>query len=226
MEEVSESYKRAYLKKEKKELFGRFPTELRQIGSNANGTPRFIRTRTPDSLSDTTDNAVMHIQCEHCGHISVYLSSDRKPTTCNRCLKFFNNKPSLNKDVSLVSNTSSLKTILDNTENVSYDTHRQFRWVCYSCDHKGLKWLNKDDRFTHCPNCEHSGPDLHVDAIDPKGKCSSIWSNSRFEIPTQSAPKVPWKTSNCPECGSGHRYLIRPPHECHNCGRPWKNTEG
>lgn len=171
-----------------------------------------LKSSTPTmSQKEIRDHGLNCISCKLCGLDNVYENGSNAPLRCKRC----------NSGIG----EENLIPVLDDIENPSSDAYRQYRWTCYSCGHKGLKWMERNKVFSKCPVCENDTSDFSRSEVDQRGKCKSIWASHRFEPPQEPPPKLPWKSLFCSECGSKQRYLVRIPNKCGNCGRTLKKPE-
>jgi ribosomal protein L37E len=147
--------------------------------------------------------------CKVCGQVGFHIEPETKK--CDKCGHGFGKK---------------VKSYIDGIPNASSETHDRYSWFCGSCEHRGLKWIERGSSFKSCPVCSNTFRDKMCVLTDPlRGRCKDIWGV--VEQIVTSLPKPSLKNSliqgNCYTCGHEYSYRVMPPFRCDNCGENGRN---
>jgi len=127
---------------------------------------------------------------------------------------------------------------IDTVEDATSQTHDRYSWFCKECEHRGLKWVEHEQKIPGCPNCGASRLHMIVKGLDPStGRCKTIWdptplkTKNRFHAPIlpnyppiQTEPiDSPIQTSSikkgkCRNCGRIFIFHTTFPKSCSWCG--------
>lgn len=139
--------------------------------------------------------------CKNCGRKSKTTSNK---WVCNRCDTV--HRPG---DIT--------ETYVLEEEKVDTSIHSQYRVRCNACGKNSIVWAPKKTMIVECPSCNEKRR-INVLKIAPNGVYSgyTVWENSSFVQPPVPRPNK--YVTICPKCKHMHRFVIKKPSNCKNCG--------